>query len=201
MFGQQITGQAFPNQYGVVFYQSQGFGDRAFLFNVIQNVVSLVAVIITWFYIDKVGRRPALLFGGTMMAIFLFVLGGMGSVNQDNFNQHEKGLMVASLMLFQVFFNLSWAPWYVGLDASYETRKTLTSSSQLLRRCFRGRSSSGQRKDQPSRLRHLRPDDIRHVLHHSLPDQCEICQPRWQGRIYIRSHQHRHGRSHLLLHP
>lgn len=111
MFGQQITGQAFPSQYSVIFYQSQGFGDRSFLFNVIQNVVSLVAIVTTWFFIDSVGRRPALLFGGTMMGIFLFILGGMGSVDQSSFNTHEKGAMVASLMLFQVFFNLSWAPW------------------------------------------------------------------------------------------
>ncbi|KAL2210860.1 general substrate transporter [Sarocladium strictum] len=110
MFGQQITGQAFPSQYGVIFYQSQGFGDRSFLYNVIQNVASLVAVVTTWFYIDQVGRRPALLLGGTMMAIFMFILAGMGSVDQSNFNVHEQGAMVASLMLFQVFFNLSWAP-------------------------------------------------------------------------------------------
>ena len=110
MFGQQITGQAFPSQYGVIFYQSQGFGDRAFLFGVIQNVVSLVAVVVTWFYIDTVGRRPTLLLGGSMMAAFLFILAGMGSVDQSNFNTHEQGAMVASLMLFQVFFNLSWAP-------------------------------------------------------------------------------------------
>jgi uncharacterized BrkB/YihY/UPF0761 family membrane protein len=113
MFGQQITGQAFPSQYGVIFYQSQGFGDRSFLYNVIQNVASLVAVVTTWFYIDQVGRRPALLLGGTMMAIFMFILAGMGSVDQSNFNVHEQGAMVASLMLFQVFFNLSWAPWSV----------------------------------------------------------------------------------------
>lgn len=123
MFGQQITGQAFPSQYGVIFYQSQGFGDRAFLFNVIQNVASLVAVIITWFYIDAIGRRPALLGGGSMMAVFLFILAGMGSVDQSNFNQHEQGAMVASLMLFQVFFNLSWAPWCVLPDPLRAVRR------------------------------------------------------------------------------
>jgi SP family sugar:H+ symporter-like MFS transporter len=86
------------------------FGDRSFLFNVIVNVVSLCAVITTWFYIDTVGRRPALLFGGSMMAAFLSILAGMGSVDQKKFNHHEQGAMVASVMLFQGFFNLSWAP-------------------------------------------------------------------------------------------
>ncbi|KAF4995849.1 hypothetical protein FDECE_12663 [Fusarium decemcellulare] len=110
MFGQQITGQAFPSQYGVIFYQSQGYGDQSFLFNVIANVISMGAVMITWFYIDSTGRRPVLMVGGFLMGAFLFILGGVGTVNMDTINQHEKELMVASVMLFQFFYNLSWAP-------------------------------------------------------------------------------------------
>ncbi|KAJ5464666.1 uncharacterized protein N7458_000352 [Penicillium daleae] len=109
MFGQQITGQAFPTQYGVVFCKSQGFGDRSFLFNIIQNVVSLVAIIFTWFFIDGIGRRPLLMVGGTLMAAFLFILGGVSSA-PGYLNPSEKSFMVASIMLFQFFYNLSWAP-------------------------------------------------------------------------------------------
>lgn len=69
------------------------------------------AVIITWFYIDGAGRRPILMTGGFLMGAFLFILGGLGSINMNTINQHEKELMVASVMLFQFFFNLSWAPW------------------------------------------------------------------------------------------
>lgn len=111
MFGQQITGQAFPSQYGVIFYQSQGYGDRAFLFNVVSNIISMGAVMFTWFYIDATGRRPVLMTGGFLMGAFLMILGGVGSVNLNTINAHEKELMVASLMLFQFFYNLSWAPW------------------------------------------------------------------------------------------
>lgn len=110
MFGQQITGQAFPSQYGVVFYQSQGYRSMAFLFNVINSVISLVAVMVTWLFVDGVGRRPVLLFGGSLMATFLFVLGGAGTVPATHVTEQVKGLMVASLMLFQCFYNLSWAP-------------------------------------------------------------------------------------------
>lgn len=110
MMGQQITGQAFPSQYGVIFYQSQGFRSQAFLFNVISNIVSITAVGITWFYVDLVGRRPALLVGGSMMGAFLYILGGMGTIPKGTLNQHERDLTVASLMLFSFFYNLSWAP-------------------------------------------------------------------------------------------
>lgn len=117
MFGQQITGQAFPSQYGVVFYQSQGFGDKSFLFNIIQNILSLVAIFFTWSFIDGIGRRPILMVGGTLMALWLFILGGMGS--SSNINSAGKGLVVASVMLFQFFFNLSWAPSYVEFLSDY----------------------------------------------------------------------------------
>jgi MFS transporter, SP family, sugar:H+ symporter len=110
MFGQQIAGQAFPSQYGVIFYQSQGFANQAFLFNVLSAVVGLVAVVITWFYVDAVGRRPVLLIGGSMMGAFLFILGAMGAIGRTHLNGAEKNLTVASLMMFSFSFNLSWAP-------------------------------------------------------------------------------------------
>jgi hypothetical protein len=111
MFGQQITGQAFPSQYGVIFYQSQGYGDRSFLFNVISNIIGMVGVILTWFYIDTTGRRPVIMVGGFLMGVFLMILGGVGSIDAKSINHHEKELMVSSLMLFQFFYSLSWAPW------------------------------------------------------------------------------------------
>ncbi|KAJ3484767.1 hypothetical protein NLG97_g6977 [Lecanicillium saksenae] len=110
MFGQQITGQAFASQYAVVFYQSQGFGSSAFLFNVLNSVISLLAVMITWLYVDSMGRRPVLLIGGTFMTIFFFIFGGIGSIHEDNRSSAMTNLMVACLMLFYFFYNLSWAP-------------------------------------------------------------------------------------------
>ncbi|KAI8679864.1 MFS domain-containing protein [Fusarium keratoplasticum] len=110
MFGQQITGQAFPSQYGVIFYQSQGYGDRSFLFNVISNIIGMFGVILTWFYIDTTGRRPVIMVGGFLMGVFLMILGGVGSIDAKSINHHEKELMVSSLMLFQFFYSLSWAP-------------------------------------------------------------------------------------------
>ncbi|TPX08530.1 uncharacterized protein E0L32_010017 [Thyridium curvatum] len=110
MFGQQITGQAFPSQYAVIFYQSQGFGDRSFLLNEIMHCLGLVAILCVWLFVDGLGRRPILLFGGTLMGLWLFVLGGIGSIDQKALSEIQKNVMVASLMLFSFSFNLSWAP-------------------------------------------------------------------------------------------
>ncbi|EXK80073.1 hypothetical protein FOQG_15355 [Fusarium oxysporum f. sp. raphani 54005] len=93
MFGQQITGQAFASQYSVIFYLSQGFGARSFIFSVVGSVVGLACLFVTWFTVDLVGRRVLLLIGGTGMAIFLFIVGS-----------------VASFILFPSCYALSWAP-------------------------------------------------------------------------------------------
>jgi len=57
MFGQQITGQAFVSQYSVIFYQQQGFTSQAFFFTVLNNVVGLICLLVTWFTVDSFGRR------------------------------------------------------------------------------------------------------------------------------------------------
>ncbi|KAK5221948.1 hypothetical protein LTR72_006204 [Exophiala xenobiotica] len=108
MFGQQITGQAFSSQYSVIFYQSEGFKSEAFLFNILSNVSGLVCLIITWLVVDQVGRRPMLMVGGSGMAIFLFIVGGIGVVNDPPASQ--KNTLVAAFILFTCAYNVSWAP-------------------------------------------------------------------------------------------
>jgi hypothetical protein len=98
MFGQQITGQAFSSQYSVVFYQSEGYKSQAFLFNILSNVTGLVCLIATWFIIDQVGRRPMLMIGGSGMAIFLFIVGGVGTVKAPS--DSERGALVSFDALF-----------------------------------------------------------------------------------------------------
>jgi SP family sugar:H+ symporter-like MFS transporter len=111
MFFQQITGQAFTSQYSVVFYQQQGF-TNAFLLGVVNNIVSLVCTISTSLFVDRLGRRPILLVGGTAMAAFLFLLGGLG-VNHHP-DQNGKNALVASVVLYGAAYALSWAPMLVS---------------------------------------------------------------------------------------
>ncbi|KAK2690691.1 hypothetical protein QWA68_010481 [Fusarium oxysporum] len=108
MFGQQITGQAFASQYSVIFYLSQGFGARSFVFSVVGSVVGLACLFVTWFTVDLVGRRVLLLIGGTGMAIFLFIVGSVGTI--PNPNEIQKNTLVASFILFPSCYALSWAP-------------------------------------------------------------------------------------------
>lgn len=110
MFGQQITGQAFPSQYGVIFYQAEGFGSQAFTLNVLSSAMALLAVLFVSFYVDSIGRRKILLVGGTFMGVWLYVLGAVGSIKPADLTVGTRCLMVAAILLFVFFYNASWAP-------------------------------------------------------------------------------------------
>ncbi|KAM0331477.1 hypothetical protein ACHAQA_003153 [Verticillium albo-atrum] len=108
MVGQQITGQAFLSQYNIIFYQRFGFAKQAFTFGVISSVLGLVAIVMTWALVDGLGRRPILLTGGSLMAVFLYCVGIIATIPSPS--QGAQNFMVASLMLYGVMYSLSWAP-------------------------------------------------------------------------------------------
>ena len=100
MFGQQITGQAFVSQYSVIFYQQVGFRSQAFFFTVLNNVAGLVCLLLTWFVVDIFGRRFILLAGGSLMAIFLFILGGLSTASDPTLA--ARHMSVSTFRLTQV---------------------------------------------------------------------------------------------------
>lgn len=128
MVGQQITGQAFVSQYSVVFYKQQGF-NNSFELGMIQQALGVAAVMLTSVVVDTFGRRQILIIGGTMNAIFLFIMGAMGSIAHPS--QTEKRLMVASVLIWFYFYLLSWAsvPYIVLGETS--TRRVVEKTSNL----------------------------------------------------------------------
>ncbi|KAF5559019.1 hexose transporter 2 [Fusarium mexicanum] len=100
--------QAFASQYSVIFYLSQGFGARSFVFSVLSSVAGLACLFITWSTVDLVGRRVLLLVGGTGMAVFLFIVGAVGTIK--NPTETQQNALVASFILFSSAYALSWAP-------------------------------------------------------------------------------------------
>lgn len=110
MFFQQVTGQAFPSQYSVVFYQQQNISN-SFLWSTIGNVVGLATVTWTSLVVDGFGRRPILFIGGALMALFMYMIAGVGSSSTANqADQAEKNVIIASVILFGASYAMSWAP-------------------------------------------------------------------------------------------
>lgn len=106
MFFQQITGQAFVSQYGVVFYQQQHI-DHSFLWATISSIGGLAAVVLNLLFVDAIGRRPLMFTGGSLMALFMFLIAGIGG--KANPTQADKNVVIASVILFGTSYGLSWA--------------------------------------------------------------------------------------------
>ncbi|ORY24565.1 general substrate transporter [Naematelia encephala] len=97
--GNNWTGNTFISTYATTLYIQLGLRAQAFNYSVIKACITIVMAIIGMLMIDKVGRRPTLIYGCAFQAIFLFIMGGIGV----SANPTDSGLrmMVACIMLFK----------------------------------------------------------------------------------------------------
>ncbi|WP_158768645.1 sugar porter family MFS transporter [Paraglaciecola sp. L1A13] len=113
---QQLVGINVVFYYGAILWQAAGFSESdALMINVISGAVSIAAVFVTMFLIDKVGRKPFLLIGSIGMTITLgtmvYVFANSGLDTNGNLSLGDQGvvaLVAANAYVF--FFNLSWGP-------------------------------------------------------------------------------------------
>jgi MFS family permease len=81
--------------------------DNAFQSNVIVLCVLMGGVLVSFYLVDKVGRRPLLLGGGVIMSICVLIVGIIGT-------QEIKGalpnVMVAVVCIWVIAYSLSCAP-------------------------------------------------------------------------------------------
>lgn len=114
---QQLVGINVVFYYGAVLWQSVGFseGDALFI-NVISGAVSIGAVLIAMYLIDKIGRKPLLWFGSIGMTVTLAIVSfSFFSAELDaNGNLQLSATMgVVALVAanaYVAFFNGSWGP-------------------------------------------------------------------------------------------
>ncbi|MFT7312789.1 MAG: SP family sugar:H+ symporter-like MFS transporter [Paraglaciecola sp.] len=113
---QQLVGINVVFYYGAVLWQAAGFSESdALMINMIGGAVSIAAVFVTMYLIDKVGRKPFLLVGSIGMTITLsvmvYVFANSGVDANGNLSLGDQGivaLIAANAYVF--FFNLSWGP-------------------------------------------------------------------------------------------
>lgn len=113
---QQLVGINVVFYYGAVLWQAAGFSEAdALMNNVISGGVSIAAVFVTMYMIDKVGRKPFLMIGSIGMAITLgimvFVFANSGVDASGNLTLGDQGLVaLIAALTYVFFFNLSWGP-------------------------------------------------------------------------------------------
>lgn len=113
---QQLVGINVVFYYGAVLWQAAGFSEAdALMNNVISGGVSIGAVFITMFLIDKLGRKPFLMIGSIGMAITLgimvYVFANSGIDANGDLTLGEQGVVaLVAALAYVFFFNLSWGP-------------------------------------------------------------------------------------------
>ncbi len=114
---QQLVGINVVFYYGAVLWQSAGFAESdALLINVFSGGVSIAACIATVLLIDRIGRKPILLFGSIGMAVTLsalVVVFGSATVSAGGTLELSDQMGLAALIAanaYVVIFNFSWGP-------------------------------------------------------------------------------------------
>lgn len=113
---QQLVGINVVFYYGAVLWQAAGFSESdALMINMIGGAVSIAAVFVTMYFIDKVGRKPFLLVGSIGMTITLsvmvYVFANSGVDANGNLSLGDQGLVaLIAANSYVFFFNLSWGP-------------------------------------------------------------------------------------------
>ncbi|KAL5349781.1 hypothetical protein ACLOAV_004814 [Pseudogymnoascus australis] len=105
---QQLTGVTFSSSYGPTFYRQVGLGGMAFVYAAVNNGVSVVTAIIGMVALDAFGRREVTFYGNWIQALFLCLIGGIGS--KANRTQSETDGMVASFILYAAALHATLGP-------------------------------------------------------------------------------------------
>lgn len=114
---QQFVGINVVFYYGSVLWQAAGFSESDALFtNVISGAVSIGACLVTFFLVDKIGRKPLLWFGSVGMTITLalvaYAFAGAPTDEAGKLQLSPTDGMIALIAanVYVVFFNMSWGP-------------------------------------------------------------------------------------------
>ena len=114
---QQLVGINVVFYYGAVLWQAAGFSESdSLLINVVSGSVSIAACFITFFVVDKIGRKPLLWIGSAGMTVTLalvalaFAGAPLDEAGKLMLSDDMGVLALVSANLYVIFFNVSWGP-------------------------------------------------------------------------------------------
>lgn len=103
---QQLTGINFIFYYGTTFFVRSGIQDP-YLISVLTNVVNVAATLPAFILIERLGRRPLLIWGAFFLAIFQLII-GIAGVAIPVSNTAGQRVLVAFVFLYVASFAVSW---------------------------------------------------------------------------------------------
>ena len=109
---QQLTGINFIFYFGVVFFQSLGTISNPFLISLITTLVNVCSTPISFYIVEKLGRRKILIFGAGGMITAQFIVGiiGVTAGRTEKHNNAAVSAMIAFICFNIMFFAATWGP-------------------------------------------------------------------------------------------
>ncbi|EMD97454.1 hypothetical protein COCC4DRAFT_75117 [Bipolaris maydis ATCC 48331] len=112
---QQLTGINFIFYFGPVFFQQLGSIDNPFLISLVTTLVNVLSTPASFVMVEKIGRRPLLIFGAGGMVVMQFIVGAVGATAGKNTADHPANpnatrAMIAFICLNISVFATTWGP-------------------------------------------------------------------------------------------
>lgn len=105
---QQWTGVNFIFYFGTTFFQTLGTISNPFLISLVTTLVNVCSTPISFYTIERFGRRPLLIWGAAGMVVCQFIVAIAGTV--DGHNDNTVKAMIAFICIYIFFFATTWGP-------------------------------------------------------------------------------------------
>jgi len=109
---QQLTGINFIFYFGTVFFTQLGTIKNPFLIELITALVNVCSTPISFYIVERLGRRTILIYGALSMVIMQLIVGIVGDTagKTSNHNSAAVSAMIAFICLFISSFAATWGP-------------------------------------------------------------------------------------------
>ncbi|KAK5133319.1 hypothetical protein LTR08_007844 [Meristemomyces frigidus] len=104
---QQFSGVNFIFYYNTTFFQQVGI-ENAFLISLITTIVNVVSTPVSFYTIERFGRRPLLIYGAIAMTLCEFIVAIVGTVHPDS--PAANYCLITFVCLYIFFFASTWGP-------------------------------------------------------------------------------------------
>jgi sugar porter (SP) family MFS transporter len=105
---QQWTGVNFIFYFGTTFFKELGTISNPFLIGLITTLVNVCSTPISFYTIERFGRRTILIYGALGMVICQFIVAIVGTAQPNN--HHAVSAMIAFICIYIFFFATTWGP-------------------------------------------------------------------------------------------
>ncbi|KAI9642358.1 hypothetical protein NHQ30_009162 [Ciborinia camelliae] len=104
---QQLTGVNFIFYYGTTYFAQVGLSG-VFLLATITNVVNVCSTPISFYTIERCGRRPLLIYGAAFMSVFEFIIAIVGTIQAES--KAAQVVLFVFVCFHIVAFASTWGP-------------------------------------------------------------------------------------------